>query len=1162
MSALNAKEAFRNKERLLLRRGLPVNSNERGNNHPCSSENNGAPAVGDTRPPSLASSTFCDSFDLASTVSDITSKREKMEKISVKHVAIPRLEYYDNLPVDAVAAGSPARLYATPYAQRITAQRSPRDAISASSERNGKTDTKVVREVLTCPSRLLPLSTPYLAEDHKTKTEVVAEGAYHNVYYNTSYRIPDTLEYRQRTGRLMNTDLQGSSIPPSQPSTPSSDSMPSARKGQRRILSWKLLEPYFPDFAHQSLNDEDLVRDVAARLQALIQQVQSDAVEESSQSFGPSAFDFRSIPDAGRLFGLDADIPSYSTALQQAITTAYAQYDALEKGYDTINALTGEVLDASVFPSPDIIQFAHQPLALMAPTRFFVAKGNYADTLSLLRQSAYPLLPERFMFSHGSYARLTAGILLSRFNGVYRLREVLLEGTGNPFPLFPVADLNKSHAVRELNALIRWCVREAVDQRYREDVEAILASAPAELEGAPLGQQGPAPNPPSLPPVEDICVQLYDYSNLSCLPDILWEGQLLGTFQDHVKRCMEDCLQNPLVGERARRLGQTDSRNAHKKRLLCSRRRLFLGNIPSRENNEYYLLGCQPQLTDAERAQLEDTISLSYGYCYAAQHYHFTGSEGSMVHSVLCGKMPEAALYDCMLMIEKLRLALLHSSHHAGASRGPMTVEQLAKQWMNLQSSKKDPKVSVAQEDAFWISMSPVLWSSPTLASQFQSVPSPSGGVPPPPAVGGDERRAEPNLYSVALVLCDFFPAKDVIEKELLCRAVIQDVMEMGVLLRQPQPEEDRNGRRGYNDHIFIEEAGKAMVAVMLEHEALRRHRITPDSPSPPPPLVFEDSVAALLQTNVPVEALFHYERVFYDRVEEVWRMSHLVEVARALYSAEVLDYAADMQETIISANSLDFSEIPPNYVATEPIYRFPPEVQRSVCRLKHLHFKHSYRTTGVASVRSVFESMKKREPEKPLHEVEEYLHHLLLLYFRDHAFPVAHPQYPGQNGILLSQEDLLDALTMVQWFDASSHPALCDQLYVDVYALAALCPLVLGRHLRFYTESSVDSLMPPANPEDIVPASRVVGASVAEAEKARQGSHASIKPGSRVSTKPGSHASTKPGSRAPTIPGSRASTKPGSRASTKPGSHVSDASHNKLQVSAAQANALPPARS
>lgn len=947
------------------------------------------------------------------------------------------------------------------------------------------------------------------------------------------------------------------------------------------------------------------------------------------------------------------------------------------------------------------------------------------------------LIPEKFVFSHGNFIRFTAAIMMSRFYRLYQFRTTVLEeermrdhGAFSPTPssllvppLFmhpgfspfhgmgkgaggqegkeakrPHAPLAPYQAMRELEKLLQWSIQDAILSRYpfmSEQASSLDGLAAPSTKQQDANQRGDRwgdergdvwvnMGSKMIALQESLATQLYDCDNMQCLPNRYLRGRTAGTFQDHVKRCMEDGVVPPSPMELLRRqhlqeggreeemeedevveieeeirrrkqrreapvqtpgfLGHylpripvpfstvpktwpddddelEDVVRTQKKRVCWRRRRggarvthwkwwtmrcpLFLGCVPpfpvgcgSVEDGGEPFLFTSFETTKHKRMLEEEAFSLAYAYYHAAQQYDCAGGEGSMVYSVLNGLLPEMALYDVLLMLQKLRLALQFSYRHPLVRDGGLrssttpaitlrknTVVEPAKENRISRSSAVDARAPPAttpsappftalpstdqmatmvedidhRETRSTSSPPAMMWESRGRSCHDDvKLEKPS---PPPQCARRTEHTTStmlsctPTLYSVAVMLGEFFPGRDHHEWELLCRAVVQDCLALRTLR---SGEEERltgsgtdageqtdgtpigktaTGARGepslpQGEMKFLYEVANAMMVVVMEHDAARRSRsmrtTTPTrtvntflSPPPPPMRLDEKAMARLKSTVVPVPDLFGYHEAFFDPITQTWLRSHLVETARALYAAGLYQYIADMQTAILRAGFMEYHEIFPCFLAVEPRIGKKAECSssteesgskpemfstlgisspvRSMLRLRRLEGNLSIPTTGVGSVQAVVEAIQEEDPLKPLDDVEEYVFHLLVLYFQDFEFPSEHPFFhppvPSTKAELLPPSTSLPApsptsppqplptdldlllhpvssasppiplfypappktledILLLNWFSGPPGQRLADTVYVDLYALATYCPLVFARRLVYYKDN------------------------------------------------------------------------------------------------------------
>lgn len=871
----------------------------------------------------------------------------------------------------------------------------PREALSEPPQ------TKAVSRIQ--PTMILPPRTPYLpppivkAIASKNcegvsgySDEELPRGCYHNVHYNTSYPLlPSKDRHAERS-------TEGDT-PPSRWSNVES---PCNAPYTNQKLSWNLLVPFFPDLGYYNLSDEDLIRDLATRLEKM----SSREEMKKDTFFSAPALSFLGTPSGKELdsiFGIASIVPTALWPREEAIRRAYRLNNTLRLSYERIDPNTSEALNCPTNGSerskydPFSVQFAFPNS--MGSQRYFVPKQPSMDTLPMLwwnasgesNDSKSSLIPEKYILSHSSFVRLGAAVLLSRFATLFQFRELLVEGMGEVFSLSTPLDLDNCYAIRELQNFIRKCLGEHLKKLLRRNSSTLESKAPApqsentkepKAKTKQLNDSKEAPGgATNLRIPANAFLPFTDERNFECLSRRFASCGAKGTFQDHLNRCLEDGIRSPSLEDRRARAYESRTSLGLAIDKRCP---LFIGSIPIFDTPG---VGEQQTIV-APDALAEEATSFAYSFLYTAEQLDITGGGGSMFHSVLSGKLPELALYDFTCMVEKFRATLLFTSTSSGNNRQEST-----------------NKLILPQGGTHYIS-----------------------------------------LYAFAAVMGRFFRNKPLPDIFLLCKGLVHDAVILEVCSPAPYAEGSGEKHEDEQDLQLIEAHAKALTKLIEEQRnnqgnSSLTHSVDDASKS--------NSNSAFFQKVIPIEALFDYKLCFCDTDDGTWSNSNFLDVARCLYIEELTQYTVEMQKAIIGTPSSNFQDVPSEKIAVKPLLRSWKVQQRSVLRHRHRPLVSTPYTTGLASVGAIFRSLVEKNPRKDPREVEEYTLHLLALYFANHQLSPGLARKGEDLGWDFSVKNQVEFILKIEWFRTPYPSSYGDNVYVDVCAFAAYCPLVLGRH-------------------------------------------------------------------------------------------------------------------
>ncbi|KAG5487524.1 hypothetical protein LSCM1_07481 [Leishmania martiniquensis] len=559
----------------------------------------------------------------------------------------------------------------------------------------------------------------------------------------------------------------------------------------------------------------------------------------------------------------------YVDPLEEASIDATYMMDALEQQYVRINEETNEEMEDVV----NVVELHRRDRASAMP-RSFVPKGLYADVLPMLRypvdevsagasastaigsrsRSASWLSAGQLTYApltEATYADLCAAVWLSRFDTAEAQNLLAMahgsardkgtaasdEGGRGGSPSTEEAAYYLDHPSANL--------LDALDMRLSAYVHAFVVEACAGDDGA---------HPRSY---ETACVRLTDRHNIDCLPHSVWVNAAPKTLSlaDHVTNVL---------------LAATVPWEAGRRRAVAAKM-ATTEEIAARRTWPYFL-GASPWSyevvaeKDVHAAMPTPAARLAYAFMYTARMRNLDGGLGSLMFSTLNQQVSEAAFLDCLLMQEKLRLALLHSRANIAACCA-LRQHALHKRRLSIPlariSSEETPFSSASTVRDEMPSASAPTWTSPalsaclTLHERSTSPPPrrPLGGAPelfrlegsarvdeeadgsgPPGSAAiyqhegsGARETGTPNsteegddvvdLYSVAVQLSYFFPNKTQRSMHQLCAALIEDLIAMDAL---PVPEEVIT-----LEGVILTDRTSIVDALVVEGTQAMRHIIT-----------------------------------------------------------------------------------------------------------------------------------------------------------------------------------------------------------------------------------------------------------------------------------------------------------------------------------------------
>ncbi|AYU75870.1 hypothetical protein LdCL_040014600 [Leishmania donovani] len=840
----------------------------------------------------------------------------------------------------------------------------------------------------------------------------------------------------------------------------------------------------------------------------------------------------------------------YVDPLEEASMDAAYMLDTLEQQYVRINEETSEEMEDVMH----VVELNRCDRAAAMP-RSFMPKGRYPDVLPMLRYpedevpadaSAATTTGSRsrpasspsaeklkyFPLREAAYLNLCATVWLSRFHAA-EAQDLLASDDGT------AASGEGHEGARPSSAAVIYHnldhpsanLLAALDGRVSAYVQAFISETCAGRDGA---------DPCNY---EAACVRLRDENNIGCRPHGVWAEAAPQTlsFADHVT----NILLTATVPHEAKRRRAEAARKTTAEEVAARRTWLyFLGASPW----NYEVVAAN----EAYAAMPTAGARLAYAFMYKARTRNVDGGLGSLMFSMLSQQVPEAAFVDCLLMQEKLRLALLHSCSNIVAC---CALRQQALRKPRV-PSKETPSASAS----VWTS--PVLSTYLTLYEDSATPPTrrPPDGAPElfrldrSPGVdegasgkGGPSRTAlcqhedshpkeeatpcgaaeRVDLYSVAVQLNYFFPTKTQRGMHQLCAALIEDLIAMDAL---PVPEKVvtpegvvLTDRTSIVDALVVEGA-QAMQHIIMTLSA-RRKEVQPETADSYRTLrgsidtaavraamekrliLFDPAIMCFLSTPVPINDLFEYAVTDGPpsmQPQSTGRKSWLVEVLRLQHVAETVQYTMEMQDAILVARQLNHLVVSAQQQRAladkhDPGQKHGRYSTRSVAEelqmdavvvgqsmdqvlrrassasllgmlgvgngertaadepsLEDLRDPNTNRDRSDVSVRAVLVALCSADPEKPTAEVQEYLRHLLALYFEVRT-PDGNTVDSDDTQQVAMARLMTAEMATWDWFGdtmqngtlrAGAAPAHCDKIRVSAEELASLCPRVLGRRV------------------------------------------------------------------------------------------------------------------
>ncbi|KPA75579.1 hypothetical protein ABB37_08461 [Leptomonas pyrrhocoris] len=668
-----------------------------------------------------------------------------------------------------------------------------------------------------------------------------------------------------------------------------------------------------------------------------IHEQQQRQVAEGESAEEPSAAAAVAVNEEGEAdVGLSplemGELYGYVDPLEEAAMDAAYMLDTLEYQYVTVNEVTGEEME-------DLVHVVElNRYNRVGEPRYFEPKGLFSDVLPLLR---YPTVTSdeaaasdengaatalTYMpLTEAAYQNLCAVIWLSRLHSEDAAR--LLAVAQGPSP--PRAT-HSGNADADADADL-FCFTSACPTYYFDHPSANLLEQLDSLVAQHVQSATDDACAQSRESLPTVCARLADRNNLSCLPPAVWQQRQqqqqqqssstqlnIASFADHVTEVL---LTATVPQEAARR--QAVRRRATSEAELHAQQTwsLFLGALPWNYDEAVEVETLPAMPTAAAR--------LSYAFAYKARIRNLEGGLGALTFSALSAQVPDAAVVDSLLMLEKLRLALLYSYKNVAAC---CALRQRAVKEQGVATSSSARRNS--QADGHVGSHNNAEWNSPVFSAYLHlwedsrnteaALVAAEGGAANGGG-GGDDDDDVVDLYSVAVQLNCFFPTKTERGINQLCAAIIEDLIAMDAVL---VPEEVHTP-----EGAVLTDRTAIVDALVVEGAQAMRHIITTLSELSYTSAVSTDDyvdggghvdVAAVraamesylvlldpgvmffLSSPVPVDDLFRYVRCDGPPSmlpHTLGRKSTFVEVVRLQHLAETIQYAMEMQDAILIAS-------------------------------------------------------------------------------------------------------------------------------------------------------------------------------------------------------------------------------------------------------------------
>ncbi|CAD2220258.1 hypothetical protein AGDE_14809 [Angomonas deanei] len=672
----------------------------------------------------------------------------------------------------------------------------------------------------------------------------------------------------------------------------------------------------------------------------------------------------------------------YEAPYRVALQDAFMQYVTLESQFVRVNEETNEAME-------DLVHVVQLNQTDKTGDRHYISKGLHQEILPLLKYPEGEEIPEFFLTYEG-FANLCCGIWLSRFHSLPEVTKLVKE--------LGLRDTTKINAIRglpeKLDTVFAQCVQTVLEQAMKDDL--VL-----------LGDAGVSP--------EEIfankCSQLIDWDNLECWPET-WKSTQANSLADHSKLFISLCAAKE--GDEV----EVPTVELSPKEVEARKTwRLFLG--ASQWNVEDSL--------EEPKYMPSYAVPLAYSFVSRSRVYNISGGVGALFFSVITQQISEAAFFDSMLLLEKLRMCLTHC-HESSAAQ--LRQDELRRVPFKDMEKKKSPVLAGDVWDTHFHRLEKDEKSSKKGAAEG------------------------PNLYNVVLHICSFFPNKDERSLRILFAALMEDLLQHHTIkMKKEMPEEERREA----ERVVVREGVEAMLTLSRQIRELESGAQIITAHNEIALLTEDEKVNfLLLRTHVDVRALFQYrhEKKKIQENADIYVNPALdltaygckgafVESVRAQYMEELLDYTLTMQNAIMGAVERDLTEEESRRVMAQ-------RAKESGVSVEHMTNLFDEEELSISTVRSILLSIHEQDPNKPIRHVCEYLRHLLILYFEEHD--VEDDWVDGDTpDDVRSAQRITAKLSLQDWFGENpitgERDKLCDNVCVHVDELAAYCSRVIGRY-------------------------------------------------------------------------------------------------------------------
>ncbi|TPP51508.1 hypothetical protein CGC21_2880 [Leishmania donovani] len=777
----------------------------------------------------------------------------------------------------------------------------------------------------------------------------------------------------------------------------------------------------------------------------------------------------------------------YVDPLEEASMDAAYMLDTLEQQYVRINEETSEEMEDVMH----VVELNRCDRAAAMP-RSFMPKGRYPDVLPMLRYpedevpadaSAATTTGSRsrpasspsaeklkyFPLREAAYLNLCATVWLSRFHAA-EAQDLLASDDGT------AASGEGHEGARPSSAAVIYHnldhpsanLLAALDGRVSAYVQAFISETCAGRDGA---------DPCNY---EAACVRLRDENNIGCRPHGVWAEAAPQTlsFADHVT----NILLTATVPHEAKRRRAEAARKTTAEEVAARRTWLyFLGASPW----NYEVVAAN----EAYAAMPTAGARLAYAFMYKARTRNVDGGLGSLMFSMLSQQVPEAAFDSATPPTrrppdgapELFRLDRSPGVDEGASGKGGPSRTALCQHEDSHPKEEATPCGAAERVDLYSVAVQlNYFFPTKTQRGMHQLCAALIEDLIAMDALPVPEKVVTPE----GVVLTDRTSIVDALVVEG-AQAMQHIIMTLSARRKEVQPETADSYRtlRGSID--------TAAVRAAMEKRLI----------------LFDPAIMCFLSTPVPINDLFEYAVTDGPpsmQPQSTGRKSWLVEVLRLQHVAETVQYTMEMQDAILVARQLNHLVVSAQQQRAladkhDPGQKHGRYSTRSVAEelqmdavvvgqsmdqvlrrassasllgmlgvgngertaadepsLEDLRDPNTNRDRSDVSVRAVLVALCSADPEKPKAEVQEYLRHLLALYFEVRT-PDGNTVDSDDTQQVAMARLMTAEMATWDWFGdtmqngtlrAGAAPAHCDKIRVSAEELASLCPRVLGRRV------------------------------------------------------------------------------------------------------------------